>query len=119
MIKFVSTRILACALLSGVFFNTALAQNCGTAPKQPAIPEGAKSTIDELKTSSQAVKAFIAEADTYLDCKLAARDTETENMSKKEIKLWEKDLQHLTKMRNEIGDRFNEQVQAHLKTNGK
>ncbi len=116
MIKPVSKHILTCVLLSGAMSSAVLA-DCGQAPAEPEIPKGAKATMDELKAASQAVKSFIADADTYLDCKLESKEEEMASMSSKEKKRWIKDYERLTKTRNDIPDRFNKQIQAHLKAN--
>jgi len=93
------------------FSTTALAADCGDAPVPPELADGATATMDDLIANSEAVKAFIADADTHLDCR--------ENLMKgDEFKMMEEGARaiymtatsDLLGVRNSISEDFNEQV---------
>ncbi len=88
-----------------------LAGDCGERPEAPEVIDGASASMDELVANSESVKAFIAEADTYLDCneELATSD-EFKELDPAEQKRIIKVNKALLKERNDIGQRFNEQV---------
>jgi hypothetical protein len=108
------------AVLSLVLMSSTVLADCGSLPGAPDIPNGAGASMDELVASSQAVKAFIASADAYLDCREAAMATE-EFMAqdKKVINAAKKEIDSLIDARNDIGDQFNKEVGAYKKANPK
>lgn len=92
--------------------------DCGTTPVAPQLPNGAAATMEELVAASQAVKTFIADADTYLDCRLAATKTKAyKAMSQADQDAWEQEYTALTQVRNDIGPKFNDEVKAYQAAN--
>lgn len=107
-------------LITFTFFslNTYAQDNsgCGEAPVLPALVDGSTSTMEVLVENSKEVKAFIARADEYLDCSEKAYSRIAAKTQKE--KLREK-VKMITQQRNDIGDRFNEQVAAYRAANPK
>lgn len=111
-------RFLSGALLTAGFVTTSALADCGSAPAAPEVPDGATVTMEELVAASNEVKTFIANADTYLDCRQAAMQSKTyKKLSDEEKDSWKEGMIALTKSRNEIGDNFNAQVQAFKEAN--
>ena len=108
------------AIVSLAFMSSTALGDCGSLPAKPDIPNGAGASMDELVTASQAVKAFIASADVYLDCQEAAMATEEFLAQDKNIiKAAKKEISSLIDARNDIGDQFNKEVGAFKKANPK
>ncbi len=95
------------------------AGDCGTAPTEPEIPDGASVNQDELVQTSEAVKQYIDDADAYLDCKeKVAQDEEAmKSMSKEERAALKQEYSELAERRNSIGDEFNAEVEEFRKAN--
>lgn len=93
---------------------TAVAQpgddGCGEEPVAPAIVDGATSAMEDLVANSKAVTGFIAEADTYLDCREAYVKDKSNGLSESDRDAVSATISALTKKRNEIGDLFNAEV---------
>ncbi len=110
------TRAAVC-LLAGLFSGPLLAE-CGQTPSIPVIPDGATAAMEELVTASREVKAFIADADAYLDCRETAMNSdEYGNLSVDDKSAWTNEIKELTESRNSIGDEFNAQVMAYKEAN--
>lgn len=91
----------------------ARADECGPVPEAPAVVDGKTATMDELVANSQAVKAFIAAADDWLDCNEAFVQSDAFKKLSTAEQQRRLDLNsRLLDERNAIGDRFNEQVAA-------
>ena len=114
----VTKKILTTCLFMAGFTSGSLFADCGSAPNSPEIPDGATASMEELVGASKAVKAFIANADIYLDCREAAMNSEEyKNLAEEEKNAWIEDVSLLTKSRNAIGDNFNAQVSAYKEAN--
>lgn len=110
----VPSAILCTAFVS--LLSTATLADCGDVPAEPEILDGATATMDQLVANSKSVNAYIAEMDTYLDCREAGMQTEEfAALSKTVRKATKKEVKNLTERRNEIGPRFNAEVQAYKK----
>jgi hypothetical protein len=108
------------AIVSLALLSTTALGDCGSLPNKPDIPNGAGASMDELVTASQAVKAFIASADAYLDCQEGVMATEEFlAQDKKIIKTAKKEMSSLIDARNDIGDQFNKEVGSYKKANPK
>lgn len=95
-----------------------LGQDCGEIPVKPEVIDGASTTMDELVANSIAVKSFIANADTYLDCSFAYRDTtEYKDLGRRAKLSIVETGEDLLDDRNDLGDEFNEQVKAYQAAN--
>lgn len=109
------SKIKQCFLISVAlsFSSLALANNCGEAPAAPALVDGAKVTMDEIVANSEQVKAYIATADQYLDCREQIIPTE-EFLARPEAEQesYRADNKTVLDKRNAIGEEFNAQVSA-------
>lgn len=94
------------------------ADNCGIAPSKPKLLKGKHATSEALIANSKEVKDFVAQVDTYLDCREAEMVTEAFQLEDKKVKkAADKEVRALLKQRNAIGDAFNKQVKAFRKAN--
>lgn len=91
------------------------AEGCGDQPVEPAIVDGATSTLEQLISSGKEVNAYIAEADQFLDCSEARYKRLSGSRFHKD-KLGE-EIKSLTTRRNEIGTELNAQVAAYQAVN--
>lgn len=91
------------------------ASSCGEQPVEPAIVDGAASTLEQLIANGNEVKAYIAEADQFLDCSEARYIKLSGSRIHKDI-LGDQ-IKSLTTSRNEIGDELNAQVAAYQAAN--
>lgn len=97
---------------------TAMANDCGTAPSEPGVIDGASASMEELVENSEAVKDFIDEADAYLDCYTAYTKTaEFEQLADDAKQELIDTTNAVLEARNAIGSEFNEQVQAYKEAN--
>lgn len=101
-----------------LFGSAAMGSECGDPPAVPQLVDGATSTVDAVVANSEEVKAYIADADKYLDCREAAIATEDfaalDKSAQGEYRAANKAV---LDARNEIGEDFNEQVAAFKKAN--
>jgi hypothetical protein len=106
-------------VFAGAFAASGLAlasDNCGEVPAAPEIVDGATATMEELVANSESVKAFVAGADTYLDCREGFIKTDTfKAMTDQEKKAFIDANGALLDLRNAIGPSFNEQVGVYTK----
>ena len=89
--------------------------SCGELPVEPDIVDGASSTVEQLVANSEAVNAYIAEADQFLDCS----EDRYKRLSSSRIhkdRIGEQ-IKTVTARRNEIGAEFNAQVAAYKAAN--
>ena len=102
------------ALVSSPLF----ALDCGEVPAEPEVIDGANATMDELVANSQSVKAFIAGADTFLDCgESYVKSDEFKALGADEQKeILDRNARILAE-RNGIGEKFNAQVAAYKAAN--
>lgn len=101
-----------------VFASPLYANTCGDVPTSPELVDGATATMEDLVANSQSVKAFIAEADTFLDCNEAfAKTDEFKAISADEQKKVIETNATLLKARNDIGENFNKEVQTYKAAN--
>lgn len=114
------SKIKQCFLISVAlgFSSLALANDCGEPPAAPALVDGATVTMDEIVANSEQVKAYIASADQYLDCREQVIPTE-EFMARPEAEQesYRADNKAVLDKRNGIGDEFNAEVAAFKKAN--
>jgi hypothetical protein len=61
-------RLSAAVLLLAVSVQPALAQDCQRPSNPPAIPDGAKATVDQFKVSHPLIQAYVQALDAYRDC---------------------------------------------------
>ncbi len=105
------------SILMGIS-STALAQDCEDMPTKPAMTDGATATMDQIVANSEEVKAYIAAADTYLDCHADYRQTIAyKSMSSEEKDASSDQAKALLDDRNDAGDEFNDEVQAYRDAN--
>ena len=103
------------ALTLGAFsLNTlALGENCGDTPVAPQLVDGASASMEELVANSEEVKAFIEQADQYLDCREAVIPTdEYKALSRSGQKEYREANKLVLAARNDIGEAFNTEVAA-------
>lgn len=96
----------------------ALADSCGEAPQPPEILDGTKSSMEELVANSQSVKAYISDADSFLDCRESFAQTEdfkAQSTEQQEEQI--KTNAEVLASRNGIGDAFNKEVAAYKAAN--
>lgn len=104
--------------VTAIFISSVSIADCGAAPAKPALLDGKTASMEALVATSKAVNAFIANADTYLDCKEAVTLTEAFQAEDKKVKkAAKKEIKALLKQRNNIGAAFNKQVAAYKKAN--
>lgn len=89
--------------------------DCGDLPVEPAIVDGSTATMEQLIVNSEEVKAYIAEADLFLDCSEARYKRVSVSRIHKE-RVGEQ-IKSVTARRNEIGEEFNAQVVAYQAAN--
>ena len=95
-----------------------LADDCGDLPQAPAVIDGASATMEDLVANSQSVKAFIADADAYLDCNEAfVKSDGFKSLSEEEKKSALDMNSGLLDARNNIGEKFNSEVAAYKAAN--
>ncbi len=100
-------------------FGSVVWADCPGEPEVPTLVDGSKASMEELIENSKAVKAFIADADAYLDCEEAKTKEMADGMDKQEMTQRMETLTALTKKRNAIGDEFNTEVAAYKEANPK
>lgn len=107
--------VLGAALSMG---GLAYANDCGEAPVAPQLVDGASVTMEEIVANSEQVKAYIAEADKYLDCREAIIPTEAftalDESAQAEYRAANKVV---LDARNGIGEAFNAEVADFKKAN--
>jgi hypothetical protein len=93
------------------FSGVTLAADCGEAPVAPELADGTTATMDELIANSEAVKSFIADADTYLDCREDLMKSDEFKMMEEAVRAsYVTATSELLDIRNSISEDFNEQV---------
>ena len=96
----------------------AFASDCGEAPVAPELVDGATVTMEEIVSNSEGVKAYIAEADKYLDCRESIIPTEAfTNLDETAQADYRAANKVVLDARNGIGDAFNAEVAAFKKAN--
>ena len=108
------------ALALGAFSLNTLAQgeNCGEPPVSPELVDGASASMEELVANSEQVKAFIEQADGYLDCRESAMPSdEYKALSRSDQKEYREASKRVLDARNDIGEAFNGQVAAYQAAN--
>ena len=112
-------KVLTPFLLTLAFASApAFSNDCGAVPTTPELIKGAAATMEELVANSQSVKAYIAEADAYLDCNESFVKSEPFTALAPEEKQKVLDVNSkLLNDRNVIGEKFNEEVVAYKAAN--
>jgi len=114
------SKIKQCLLMSAAlgFSSLAMATDCGEAPGAPALVDGSQVTMDEIVANSEQVKAYIASADAYLDCRETDMATEAFTAKpKSEQDSYRAANKAILDKRNGIGEEFNKEVAAFKKAN--
>ncbi len=119
--QFIKPALVVSAVLSlGTLSAGALAigEHCGEAPQAPEVVDGASVTMDELVANSEQVKAFIDQADAYLDCREAVMPGEAyQALSRADKRQYRDANREVLDARNKIGDSFNQEVAEFQKAN--
>ncbi|MGD9660994.1 MAG: hypothetical protein AB7U63_06960 [Porticoccaceae bacterium] len=106
-------RSVLLAMALAISTSAVFADNCGEIPQAPELVNGASATMEELVANSESVKAYIASADTFLDCRDAyAKTEEFKGLNQSEQKALIETSNELLGKRNAIGDDFNKEVAA-------
>jgi hypothetical protein len=115
-VKMTSLKNILCASVFAISSFAFAQDECGEVPVAPEIVDGATATMEELVANSETVKAFVADADAYLDCREAyAKDDAFKALSEDERKDYLAVNSALIDVRNGIGPSFNEQVGVYTK----
>ena len=112
--KLASLNVFLCLLCLSRFVVAQNSYDCGDAPIVPTLVDGSTSTMDVLVENSKEVKAFIARADEYLDCREKLYSRIIHKLQKEDLR---EEIKKVTKQRNDIGDEFNDQVAAYKRAN--
>ncbi len=108
--------VLAAAMALGPVL--AVADDCGEVPAAPEIIDGATATMEALVANSEEVKAYIAAADGYLDCREAiAKSDDFKDLPAAEQQAQIAANAQVLETRNKIGDDFNAEVGAYKAAN--
>lgn len=104
---------------SVLVFSASLAIACDY-PERPAIPDGATAGKDELLAAKDAIQAYMANVDTYLQCiesEETAAIAELDNPSPEELQRRDDILNKKFDAANEekvlLGEQFNQQIRAY------
>lgn len=104
---------------SVLVFSASLAIACDY-PERPAIPDGATASKDELLAAKDAIQAYMADVDTYLQCiesEETAAIAELDNPSPEELQRRDDILNKKFDAANEekvlLGEQFNQQIRAY------
>lgn len=104
---------------SVLVFSASLAIACDY-PERPAIPDGATAGKDELLAAKDAIQAYMADVDTYLQCiesEETAAIAELDNPSPEELQRRDDILNKKFDAANEekvlLGEQFNQQIRAY------
>jgi hypothetical protein len=100
-------------------FSASLAIACDY-PERPAIPDGATASKDELLAAKDAIQAYMANVDIYLQCietEETAAVAELDNPSPEELQRRDDILNKKFDAANEekvlLGEQFNQQIRAY------
>lgn len=106
-------------LASLLMFSTSLAIACDY-PARPAIPDGATASKEELLAAKDAIQAFMADVDAYLQCiesEEKAAAAELDNPSAEELQRRDELLNKKFDAANEekvlLGEEFNQQIRLY------
>ena len=114
MIRFSNIFVASVLVLS-----TSLAIACDY-PERPAIPDGTTASKDELLAAKDAIQAYMANVDTYLQCiesEETAAIAELDNPSPEELQRRDDILNKKFDAANEekvlLGEQFNQQIRVY------
>ena len=113
------TRFSKISVASLLMFSTSLAIACDY-PDRPGIPDGATASKEELLAAKDAIQAYMADVDTYLQCiesEEKAAIAELDNPSPEELQRRDDMLNKKFDAANEekalLGEQFNQQIRAY------
>ena len=113
------TRLSKIFVASVLVFSTSLAIACDY-PERPAIPDGATASKDELLAAKDAIQAFMADVDIYLQCIESdekAAIAELDNPSPEELQRRDEILNKRFDAANDekalLGEQFNQQIRIY------
>lgn len=72
------------AVCLGTASSLSLADDCGERPEKPGVPDGAKSTIEEMVAGQTEVKAFVAAGEEYVACLNEAEEAAMADLNKED-----------------------------------
>ncbi len=61
-------RLSGAAALLALAIHPAFAQDCQRPANPPAVPDGAKATVDQFKVAHPLIQAYVQALDAYRDC---------------------------------------------------
>jgi len=89
-------------------------------PERPTLPDGETAAKEEMIAAQKAVKSFLAEIDSYLDCidqedkaASAALESEDEEAKKRREELISKKFDAANEAKFLLGEQWNQQVRAY------
>ena len=113
------TRLSKISVASILVFSTSLAIACEY-PERPAIPDGTTASKDELLAAKDAIQAYMADVDSYLQCIESdekAAIAELDNPSAEELQRRDDVLNKKFDAANEekalLGEQFNQQIRLY------
>ena len=87
-------------------------------PEDVLIPDGTRSTYEEMSDSQTFIKEYMAEMETYLECLTQETSVETNDLPGNEQELLHTQQRHTAiDAMESVAARFNEQVRAYKMVN--
>lgn len=113
------TRLSKISIASVLVFSTSLALACEY-PGRPAIPDGATASKDELLAAKDAIQAYMAEVDNYLQCiesdekaAIAELDNPTPEELQRRDDILNKKFDAANDEKALLGEQFNQQIRIY------
>jgi len=103
-------------MIFAVVFATSpsFSEDCGEPPlDQPAIPDGAAATADEIRSARNAVVSYSAKVDEYLTCMDLRAVKLVPFMTKEQKVRWDEDLADLHDTRRELQNQMNLAIRSY------
>jgi len=79
-------------------------------PPEPAIPDGAHASDDEMVRAHDAVATWVADGNAYVVCLTQLRDAADPNTPVEQVAEWTRQHNAAVDRMNDVADRFNAQL---------
>lgn len=100
--------------LSLAITSASAAVDCGEPPmQQPAVPDGARATPDDIRFARDAVLAYSAKVDEFIACMDARTARVAPYMTKEQITRRQEDIDELHNVRRDLQIKLNEAIRAY------
>ncbi|MCY4427644.1 MAG: hypothetical protein OXC05_11540 [Halieaceae bacterium] len=88
-----------------------------TQPALPEIPDGLEADLATMVEGQQAVKAFMAESDTYLDCLYTAAEAAAETDTEEQVEARNQQHDSWVDEMELVAEEFNQELRSYKEKN--